>query len=155
MALRAYLASPYGFAESSHDFMARVLVPRLSAVVEVVNPWDLTTADEIAEAQVSGTQRELGMTIGLRNRRAIETCELVVAALDGQEVDSGTAAEVGFAAGIGKTIFGYRGDRRRSGEDGFAVNLQLEYFIVASGGSIATGLAELEEVLRKHREVRG
>lgn len=151
MALKAYLASPYGFTESTRHFMAKVLVPRLSAVVEIVNPWDLTTAEEIAEARRSGTQRELGMTVGRRNQRAIEASELVIAALDGQEVDSGTAAEVGFAAGLGKTIFGYRGDLRRSGEDGFAVNLQLEYFIVASGGTIATGLSELEELLRRHR----
>ncbi len=89
------------------------------------------------------------MEIGRRNRAAMDAADFVIAALDGQEVDSGTASEVGYAAGQGKLIYGYRSDLRQSGELGVHVNLQVEYFIVASGGEIVSDLGTLLEVLRK------
>jgi nucleoside 2-deoxyribosyltransferase len=62
---------------------------------------------------------------------------MVFAVLDGTDVDSGTAAEIGYAFAKGKPILGYRGDFRLSADnDGSIVNLQVEYFIRASGGTI-------------------
>jgi nucleoside 2-deoxyribosyltransferase len=90
-----------------------------------------------------GDERELALEIGLRNARAIESCRLLVAHLDGQEVDSGTAAEVGFAMARGLRCFGLRSDLRQTGEPGVAVNLQVEYFVIASGGRVVRGLKEL------------
>lgn len=89
---KAYLASPYGFAESTKYFMDKIYVPALSEVVEVINPWDFSQSQDL----------------GKLNKEALESCDIVIAALDGQEVDSGTAAEVGYAAGIGKKVYGYR-----------------------------------------------
>jgi len=40
-----------------------------------------------------------------------------LAVVDGQEVDSGVASEVGFAYGLGKRIIGYRNDFRLAGEN--------------------------------------
>jgi nucleoside 2-deoxyribosyltransferase len=140
---RCYVASPLGFSESGSLYYRQVLLPALRAVVEPVDPWALTTPDEVAAARGSGRERELALEIGLRNARAIESSSLLVAHLDGQEVDSGTAAEVGFAAARGLVCFGLRSDLRQSGEPGMAVNLQVEYFIAASGGCICTGLKEL------------
>ncbi len=68
----------------------------------------------------------------------------MIAVLDGVDVDSGTAAEIGYAFGIGKLIVGYRGDFRLSADnEGSTVNLQVEYFIRKSGGSIVTRLEDL------------
>ena len=69
--------------------------------------------------------------------------------LDGADVDSGTAAEIGYAFARGKPIVGYRGDVRLAGDNEAAVvNLQVEYFIRASGGTIVTRLSALPRALR-------
>ena len=59
------------------------------------------------------------------------------------EPDSGTVAELGYGAALGLRCFGLRSDLRQSGEPGVAVNLQVEAFIVESGGMIAATLDEL------------
>jgi nucleoside 2-deoxyribosyltransferase len=145
---RCYVASPLGFSEAGSLYYRQVLLPALRAVVEPVDPWSLTSPDEVAAAAATaGGERELALEIGLRNARAIESCTLLVAHLDGQEVDSGTAAEVGFGMARGLRCFGLRSDLRQSGEPGVAVNLQVEYFLLASGGGVCGGLAELLRVL--------
>jgi nucleoside 2-deoxyribosyltransferase len=147
MRSRCYVASPLGFTDSGREYYERVYLPALAAVVEPVDPWALTTAQELADAGRQGRMRELALAIGRRNSEAIRSCVLLAAHLDGQEVDSGTAAEVGYGAAIGLTCFGLRTDLRQSGEDGVAVNLQVESFIVDSGGLVAASLSELVRAL--------
>ena len=68
--------------------------------------------------------------------------------LDGVDVDSGTAAEIGYGFAKGKKIVGYRGDLRLSSDnEGAIVNLQVEYFIRASGGTIINRLVDLPDAL--------
>jgi len=84
------------------------------------------------------------------NQRAIERADALVAVLDGADVDSGTAAEIGYAAARGLPIVGYRGDTRLAGDnDGAIVNLQVEYFIRASGGTIVTRVADVTRALAR------
>ncbi len=147
MTPRAYIASPLGFTESGRRYYEQVYLPALSQVIEPVDPWALTSPAEIAEAQAAGELRELWLAVGRRNSAAIRSADLLVALLDGQEVDSGTAAEVGYGAGIGKRCFGLRTDLRQNGEAAVEVNLQVVSFILDSGGQIAGSLAELVEVL--------
>lgn len=146
---KAYLASPYGFAESSRYFMENIYVPALREFVEVINPWDLTSAAEVVAATKKGRLASFNLEIGKRNEEAIDSADIVIAALDGQEVDSGTASEIGYAAACGKKIFGYRSDFRQTGELESTVNLQVEYFIKNSGGQIVTSLKELKKLLEK------
>jgi nucleoside 2-deoxyribosyltransferase len=74
----------------------------------------------------------------------------VVAILDGVDVDSGTAAEIGYAFAKGRPILGYRGDFRLSADnEGATVNLQVEYFIRQSGGDIVTAIEKLPGALEK------
>lgn len=122
-------------------------LPALRAVVEPVDPWALTSPQEVAAARDERRRRRLALAIGARNAAAIRTCDLLAACLDGQEVDSGTAAEVGYAAALGLTCFGWRSDLRQAGEPGVRVNLQLESFIVESGGAVVGGLDELVRAL--------
>ena len=86
---RCYVASPLGFTESGRDYYGRVFLPALAAVVEPVDPWALTTAEEAAAAAREGRVRELALEIGRRNAEAIRSCVLLAAYLDGQEVDAG------------------------------------------------------------------
>ncbi len=144
---RAYIASPLGFTESGRHYSAQVYLPALSQVVEPVDPWSLSTAGEVAAAEAAGALTELWRDVGQRNSAAIRSADLLVALLDGQEVDSGTAAEIGYGAGLGKPCFGLRTDLRQNGEAGVAVNLQVVSFILDSGGQIAGSLAELVATL--------
>jgi len=108
-----------------------------------VDPWTLTEPAAFAAARAKGREHELGLEVGARNAEAIRDAQLLIAHLDGQEVDSGTASEVGYAAALGTPCLGLRSDLRRSGEPGMAVNLQVEAFIALSGGFIAMSLEEL------------
>jgi nucleoside 2-deoxyribosyltransferase len=144
---RCYVASPLGFTAAGRHYYEHVLLPALAAVVDPVDPWTLNEAHEIEAAAARGEERALALEIGRRNAAAIDSCELLAAVLDGQEVDAGTAAEVGYAAARGLRCFGLRTDLRQAGEPGVAVNLQVEHFVVASGGRIAAGLDELVAAL--------
>jgi hypothetical protein len=144
---RCYVASALGFTEAGRHYYERGYLPALSSVVTPVDPWALTSPGEVAAARAAGDERELALEIGRRNADAIRGCTLLAAHLDGQEVDSGTAAEVGFAAALGLRCFGLRTDLRQSGEHGVSVNLQVEHFVVASGGALCSSLDELVAVL--------
>jgi nucleoside 2-deoxyribosyltransferase len=144
---RCYVAGPLGFTEAGRDYYRGTYLPALAEVVDPVDPWSLTTAAEIATAARRGRQSELALTIGRRNAEAIRSCRLLAADLDGQELDSGTAAEIGYGAALGLTCFGLRTDLRQSGEPGVTVNLQVEAFITDSGGWIVATLPALVSAL--------
>ena len=144
---RCYVASGLGFTEAGRHYYEHVYLPALGAVVTPVDPWALTTAEEVAGAREEKREAEFALEIGRRNAEAIRSCEMLVAHLDGQEVDSGTAAEVGFGAALGLRCFGLRTDLRQSGEPGALVNLQVEHFVVASGGAICDTLEGLVRAL--------
>ena len=144
---RCYVASPLGFTDAGRHYYTSVLIPALGRVVEPVDPWTRTEPAEIEAAVARGEERAFALELGRRNAEAIDSCELLAAVLDGQEVDSGTAAEVGYAASKGLTCFGLRTDLRQAGEPGVAVNLQVEHFVVASGGSVVGSVDELVAAL--------
>ena len=147
---KIYLASPLGFAHSTHAFMTDV-VKALREVITVINPWDdvrfagqfaqIASVDSVAERErrLAEINRELGRS----NAQSILESDGVFAVLDGVDVDSGTAAEVGFGFAHGKRAYGLRTDFRLAGDNaGSLVNLQVQYFIEASGGSIVTTMHE-------------
>lgn len=137
-----YVASPLGFNEAGRVYYREHYLPALRTVVEPVDPWSAGDPDALATAS-GDALRDLQLETGFRNLELIRGCDLLVAWLDGQEVDSGTAIEIGFAAGLGVRCFGLRTDLRQAGEAGVAVNLQVEATIVASGGKVARSLDEL------------
>ena len=134
---RCYVASPLGFTEAGRHYYEQYFIPALREVVDPVDPWSLG-GDSSAPAD-----------IGRRNAEAIDSCVLLAAVLDGQEVDSGTASEIGYGAAKGLRCFGLRTDLRESGEPGVSVNLQVQHFIEASGGRVVATLDELVAALRE------
>jgi len=146
--LRCYVASPLGFTEAGRLWAEQVYLPALATVVEPVDPWALTSAEEVAAAARAGRDRELALEIGRRNLAVIRGADRLVALIDGQEVDSGTAAEIGYAAALGKRCDALRTDLRQAGEPGVAVNLQVESLVVESGGAVVRSLDDLLERLR-------
>jgi len=158
--LKVYVASPLGFAEAGRAFYHQRLLPALRrAGHTVIDPWALTAAAafERARRRPAGRARRHALTLvntraARANHCAIDRADALLAVLDGADVDSGTAAEIGYAFARGKRIVGYRGDVRRAGEnDGAVVNLQVEYFVRASGGAIVTRLADVPRALRRAR----
>ena len=156
-AARIYMAGPLGFSEAGRHFHASILVPYVRALgYEVVDPWTLIEPSKIeaARAMPPGPARQtawerLNREIAARNCAAIDGAHGVVAVLDGPDVDSGTASEIGYAFARGKLIVGYRGDDRLSADnEASIVNLQVEYFIRESGGTIVTRYQDLESSLR-------
>jgi nucleoside 2-deoxyribosyltransferase len=140
---RCYIASPLGFSEAGRCYYVERYLPALSEHVEPVDPWALSSAEELAAAAAAGREQELGVEIGARNAAAIRGAAALIAHLDGQEIDSGTASEVGYAAALGRPCLAVRSDLRASGEPGMRVNLQVEAFVTLSGGFIAASLDEL------------
>ena len=146
---RSYVASPFGFTEHGRAYYANTLLPALGELVEPLDPWAVVSEKELAEAAALGRQRSLWLEVGARNAALIRQSTLVIACLDGQEVDSGTAAEVGYAAALGRPIYGLRSDLRLAGEPEMAVNLQVEYFVTSTGGSVAGSLKALLDALTR------
>jgi nucleoside 2-deoxyribosyltransferase len=145
---RVYVASPLGFAEPTKRYYSETLLPTLGAVVVPVDPWSLMDPARVAELRASEGHSALARAIGRLNIDAIRGCAGLVAILDGQEADSGTVAELGYAAGLGLPCFGLRSDMRTMGEPGTSVSLQVEAFIEHSGGSLHSSLSDLVESLR-------
>ncbi len=153
-----YIASPLGFSEAGRAFSETTLLPLIRrAGYEVLDPWTLTSEARLdaVRAMPEGARRReawlaASLEIGATNRDAIDRSDGLIAVLDGTGVDSGTAAEIGYAYARGKRMLGYRGDGRASGDnEGVVVNLQVEYFIRASGGDIVRSAGELPSALRR------
>jgi nucleoside 2-deoxyribosyltransferase len=140
---RCYIASPLGFSDATRGYYENEYVPALARHVVPVDPWALTSKAEVLEAERRGTLRTFFLEVARRNARAIAGSQLLIAHLDGQEVDSGTAVEIGYAVGLGKPALGIRSDLRQAGEPKMTVNLQVEGLIMQSGGFVATSLEDL------------
>jgi nucleoside 2-deoxyribosyltransferase len=145
---RIYLASPLGFTDAGRAYNAAVLLPAVrNAGYEPLDPWDVDA--EILH--VFGLDRDhpdrklrLGDTnraVGRRNAELIRSAAGMLAVLDGDDVDSGTAAEIGYACALSCPVVGLRSDLRNSGDnEATLVNLQVEWFVLESGGCLTTSL---------------
>ena len=129
--VRIYLSGPL-FSRADIAWGARVktfLEDRLEAV-SVIWPHEIAPCS-------AGLQQ-----IFQANLAALNEADLMVALLDGSQVDDGTAWEVGFFFSQEKKILGLRTDLRRAGEmEGSRVNLMIE----CSCHSISQSLEELLE----------
>ncbi len=128
--MRIYLAGPL-FTEAERTWLAstkekiEALGRELGKSVTVIWPYELITQHEI-DALGPRAKAE----IFRRCRESLDDADLVVALLDGPQVDDGTAWEIGYfqAGRPGKaTIIGVRTDFRRAGEtEGSLVNAMIE-----------------------------
>lgn len=154
MSKTVFIASPLGFAQSTTAFR-QVVVDQLTALgYHPIDPW--TLSDDLAKRMEEAHQLEsqeqrnnelhrLSMQIAERNHEHLAKSDSVLAVLDGVDIDSGTASEIGCAFGMGnKTINGLRTDFRLSGENpGVIINLQVQYWIEQSGGCIIRSVDQI------------
>jgi nucleoside 2-deoxyribosyltransferase len=131
---RVYVAGPLGFSESGRAHHQVILALLARAGLAPLDPWRHPAPPGMPG---SAELHEATRRYGAQNAADIRSADAVLAILDGSDVDSGTAAEVGFACALGTPIVGLRTDLRRSGEnDSVVVNLQVQWFVESSGGRI-------------------
>ncbi len=157
-----YVASPLGFTEAGRRYNETVVAALVDHDLRVHDPWTMPANPVCAARELPpgparlAALRRANAEVGLYNERLIRGSVAMLAVLDGSDVDSGTAAEVGFAAALELPVVGLRTDTRVTGDnDGAVVNLQVERFIYRSGGTIVTSLpdalAALVGVIRSRR----
>lgn len=131
---RIYLSGPL-FSRAEIAWGERVkgfLEDRLDGV-RIVWPHELVSCQATAD-QIFQT-----------NLRALKECDIMVAMLDGPQVDDGTAWEIGCFFMQGKSVLGLRTDFRRAGEtDNSRMNLMIE----CSCRAVTSSLEELAEALK-------
>jgi nucleoside 2-deoxyribosyltransferase len=141
---KVYLAGPDGFTPVLSKWHHVVLIPAVAAAgLTPVSPWGKFMDEfDAAFAMVPGPARtavfaDLDKRVGEANAKMIETSAGILAQLDGVDVDSGTASEIGYGSALGLFISGVRTDFRLSSDnEGTRVSLQVEYFITRTGGHV-------------------
>jgi nucleoside 2-deoxyribosyltransferase len=142
--MEAYLAAPL-FAQHERRWnreLARLLTQRVDELT-VVLPQDFRVEGRYND-------RKRFEALFAHCLEAIRTCDVVIAVLDGSDVDSGVAFEMGYAHALKIPVVGVRTDFRQSQERG--VNLMCsrpcsEYVCRMSFGESVEQLAD--EVARK------
>jgi len=147
-----YLASPLGFSPEKRPYLDKIKQALVSQGVTVFCPWEQTTFNDAIDQshtiadhdQRVETFWQIASGIGEINENGIRSCDVLLAVLDGAEVDSGTASELGFASALGKTCYGLRTDKRNCGDFvGLPINLQLMRWIERSGGRLFRSIEEI------------
>ncbi len=135
---RIYLAGPlFSHAELEYNLKLKDLL--LKKGFSVFLPQE-DAEDTTGEREKQNQERVFKKCVG-----GVDRSDLVVAVLDGVDVDSGTAWEIGYAYAKGKPVIGLRTDFR-SLSDGI-VNLMVEMAIVA----LAKDEEELLKITEKFR----
>jgi len=132
--MRAYIAGPL-FNEHERWYLEKIAKLCRSLEIDTFLPHrDAVFSSEsdceaIFEADVKG----------------LSNCDIVIALLDGQDIDSGTCVELGIAWMAGKEIVGITTDIIRR-----AYSNAMPYGVCLKSWGIVKGLEELEYVLRKN-----
>jgi nucleoside 2-deoxyribosyltransferase len=115
-----YLAAPL-FSEAECDFNRKLKNELHSLGFKVFLPQeDSNNVHDKINRQ---------MIIFNKNLAGIENSDILVSVIDGADVDSGTAWEIGYAFAKGKPVIGLRTDFRSLGIEG-TVNLMIERSVV-------------------------
>ena len=132
-----YLAGPSGFTEPGRRWHVDVLRPAVEAAgFRALDPWEAGASifapvfDLPAGRDRDAALAQANRDVAQRNTELIRDAAAVLAVLDGADVDSGTAAEIGYAAARDIPVVGLRTDLRAAGDNAATtVNLQVEYFL--------------------------
>jgi nucleoside 2-deoxyribosyltransferase len=144
------MAGPSGFFEAGRLWHRDVVLPAVEAAgLVAIDPWsgDSPIAETLATMDYGLGRRsalqKANLELGRRNLRLIDESRAVLASLDGQDVDSGTALEIGYAFAKGLLVVGVRTDIRLCADnEGGVVNLMIETCIVESGGILTESLTD-------------
>ena len=114
---RVYLAAPlFGLTERRTNRLVAEAIQRLLPEVEVLLPQDFKYHGRFNDARHFGAIFDACI-------KGVDSCNAVVALLDGCDADSGTCFEVGYAYAKKIPVIGVRTDYRANQEKG--LNLML------------------------------
>ncbi len=134
--LKIYLSGPV-FSQAEIEWAGRVknlIEESFASKAEVIWPH------EIASGPPENIFRE--------NLHALDRCPIVIAILDGPQVDDGTAWEVGYHYARGGHVLGIRTDFRNAGEAPQSrANAMIEFSCTCIVSSLDQLLLKLKELL--------
>ena len=145
--MKIYLAGPL-FSEAEQNWLRETknrmveLAKQLHKEVKVIWPYELIAPEELASLGPKAP-----FEIFSRCKAELETTDILVALLDGSQVDDGTAWEIGYFCARrseGSHLIGIRTDFRNAGDTPFSkVNVMIE----AACDTIARSSEELYTIL--------
>jgi nucleoside 2-deoxyribosyltransferase/SAM-dependent methyltransferase len=118
-----YLATSL-FTAAERAFSATLTAEIEALGYEVYYPWR-DAGEESLHAAWGDDWPRVNAEIASRNLRAVEACAAVLAVVEGADVDSGVAMEIGYARALGKPLKLLRTDFRTQGTRIGPVNLML------------------------------
>jgi nucleoside 2-deoxyribosyltransferase len=130
LAAMIYLAGPL-FTHAEQAWLRGLKHQLQQAGLAVCWPFELFAQGEIESWGAQGPRR-----IMERCRDAIDRADMVLAWLDGTQVDDGTAWEIGYAHARGKPVHGIRTDFRQGGDTRHSrVNAMIEGVLASLSNS--------------------
>ncbi len=137
--MRIYQAGPL-FSEAERNWHRELRSRLVHAGYLVTWPYELFTPQEIQYWGEAAPRKIMEAC-----RDALDGCDVVVALLDGTQVDDGTAWEIGYAHARGKVVVGIRTDFRQAGDTRYSV---VNAMIEGSCKAIVRDVDELLQVIR-------
>lgn len=139
--MKIYQAGPL-FTEAEQNWHRKFKACLESAGHIVVWPGELIEPADIEEWGIDAPRR-----IMETDRDAMLSCDVVVALLDGVQVDDGTAWEIGFSFARGIPAVGIRTDFRQAGDTAHSrVNAMIEGSLLGIGRGVEDVLAMLKKL---------
>lgn len=141
--MKVYQAGPL-FSEAERDWHLKLKRRLLEAGYNVVWPYELVPHGRIGEWGGDAPAKIMELDAG-----ALDKCHVVVALLDGAQVDDGTAWEIGYAYAKGIPVIGIRTDFRNGGDTASSrVNAMVQGSCRAIVGDVDALLASLATVAK-------
>lgn len=116
-----YLASAYGFSRQQRETLLPVFVHKLEQL-------GLHVHEPFADSQQIVFSQEPGWAyaVGQRDLNAVRECDAIFGVVNGNPPDEGVMIELGAAIALGKKVFLFRDDFRRSADcEEYPLNLML------------------------------
>ena len=116
-----YLASPYGFSKQQREILLPPFVASLSGLgLRVHEPF------ERARQRTFSKDPGWAYAVGQQDLNAVRACDGIFAIVNGSPPDEGVMVELGVAIALGKKIFLFRDDFRRSNDcEDYPLNLMI------------------------------
>jgi len=138
--MKVFIAGPL-FSQAERDFNLKVDEKLRKHGFKTFLPQrDVGKLDDLLTKEGERAYR----TIFERDLKGLDQADVVVAILDGPDVDSGTAFEVGYAFSKGKPVIGLKTDMRV-----FAKDEELNNMLAQGIRALARNLDEMVSELKK------
>lgn len=127
-----YLAGPDGFTLPGRLFHKNLQEELHNRNYRAISPWNLAEDTKALLGKSYAEEKKFNETVYSGNKEHIERVDLVLARLDGVQVDDGTGFEIAYAEARNTPVIGYRTDFREAGDNPTAnVNIMIDESIDA------------------------